>query len=302
MKCLHPFRLRTIVVALLVSFVSTAAAAERSSDVHKILSCNIRVPLEEDDRAGNGWDARKDLCAEVIARCDGDIVCLQECHGRQLDDLKQRLKNYDSYGIAKPEPEFFPTNAILYDRSRYELISAGGMWLSETPHIAGSMSWDSARPRLANWIHLRDRASGQEMRVWNTHLDHIGQEARREQARVLLEAVAALEPTNVMQIIVGDMNATASHPAIQSITKAGFVDTYGAVHGPEDPGFTAHGFRGIKRPIKGDKVPGKIDWIFTRPGVNALSAEIIRDSRDGRYPSDHFFVTAEIELPQRTSK
>ena len=302
MKHVYPRITGTIVVALLVLSISTTSAAERRSAVHKILSCNIRVPLEEDDRAGNGWDARKDLCAQVIARCDGDIVCLQECHGGPLDDLKQRLKNYDSYGIAKPEPEFFPTNAILYNRLRYELISAGGMWLSETPHIAGSMSWDSARPRLANWIHLRDRASGQEMRVWNTHLDHIGQEARREQARVLLEAVAALEPTKVTQIVVGDMNAKASHPAIQAIKNAEFVDTFGAVHGPDDPGFTAHGFLGTKRSLNGKNVPGKIDWIFARGDVTTHSAEIIRDSRDGRYPSDHFFVTAEIELPQRTSK
>ncbi len=282
--------------------VCGTSASNDSRDVHKILSCNIRVPLQEDEKSGNGWNDRKELCGDVIARCNGDVICLQECYGKQLDYLKQRLPEFDSYGLARPEKEFIPSNAILYHRGRYELISAGGMWLSETPHIAGSISWDSARPRLANWVHLRDRKSGKELRVWNTHFDHIGQEARREQARVLLEAIKSLEPTRIPQLIVGDLNSTATHPAIKAIRKAGFVDTYGAIHGPEDPGYTAHAFQGVKRATSGKKPGGKIDWIFTPSNVKTLEAEIIRDERDGRYPSDHYFVTAVIELPEKSKK
>lgn len=297
MPTLSPSR-TFFVLSMLLCLAASAARADAPSNAHKILSCNIRVPLAEDDAAGNGWDARKELCGDVIARRKGSVICLQECRGRQLADLKKRLPEFDAYGISSPGPEFSPVNAILYDRTRYELISASGLWLSKTPHIAGSVSWDSARPRLANWVQLRDRATGQEMRVWNTHFDHIGQEAREQQARVLLEAIASLEPTRVTQIIVGDLNATAANPAVRAIREAGFVDTYAAIHGSADPGFTAHGFLGVNRPVrKGKKKPGKIDWIFTRSDVKTLGSEIIRDNRDGRYPSDHYFVTAEIELP-----
>ena len=43
---------------------------------------------------------------------------------------------------------------------------------------------------------------------------------------------------------------------------------------------------------KGDK----IDFVFVEPGVEVLDASIVRTCRDGRYPSDHFPVTARIRL------
>jgi endonuclease/exonuclease/phosphatase family metal-dependent hydrolase len=279
---------------------SAADAVPAPPKTHKVLSCNIRVPLEEDAAAGNGWDARRKMCADVIAAQHGDIVCLQEATAEQLAFLKEKWPRYDSFALSNPTPEFRPNNAILYDRERYELLSSGGLWLSETPHVAGSKSWDSEAVRFANWVHLRERATSRELRVWNTHLDHLGHTARAEQARVLVEAISVMDAAGVPQVLVGDMNAHATHPAIVTLKDGGFNDTYGVVHGPADPGHTFHGFLGAKR-YEGsdDPTPGrKIDWIFTRGGVKTHAAEIIRDGREGRYPSDHYFVSAHVSLPE----
>jgi endonuclease/exonuclease/phosphatase family metal-dependent hydrolase len=240
------------------------------------------------------------MCADVIAAQHGDIVCLQEATAEQLAFLKEKWPQFDSFALSNPTPEFRPNNAILYERDRYEPLSSGGVWLSETPHVAGSKSWDSEAIRFANWVHLRERATGRELRVWNTHLDHVGHTARAEQARVLVEAISAMDAAGVPQVLVGDMNAHAKHPAIVALTEGGFHDTYGAVHGPEDPGHTFHGFLGTKRYADSDDpTPGrKIDWIFTRGGMKTHAAEIIRDGRGGRYPSDHYFISAEVSLPE----
>jgi len=301
-------RMRRVLFSLLIAltYCSLAAharaadAVETSALVHKILSCNIRVPLEEDAEAGNGWDARREMCADVIAAQHGDIVCLQEAAAEQLAFLKEKWPQYDSFALSNPTPVFRPNNAILYERERYELLSSGGLWLSETPHVAGSKSWDSAAIRFANWVHLRERATGRELRVWNTHLHHKRHTARAEQARVLVEAISAMDAAGVPQVLVGDMNAYAKHPAIVALSEGGFDDTYGAVHGPADPGHTFHGFLGPKRYAESDDpTPGrKIDWIFTRGDMKTHSAKIIRDGRDGRYPSDHYFISAEISLPE----
>jgi endonuclease/exonuclease/phosphatase family metal-dependent hydrolase len=284
----------------LAMLARAADAVEKPAAVHKILSSNIRVPLEEDAKAGDGWDARREMCADVIAAQHGDIVCLQEATAEQLEFLKEKLPQYDSFALSNPTPEFRPNNAILYERDRYELVSSGGFWLSETPHVAGSLSWDGAAIRFANWVHLCERATGRELRVWNTHLDHKGHTARAEQARLLVEAISAMDAAGVPQILVGDMNAYAKHPAIVTLKEGGFDDTYGAVHGPADPGHTFHGFLGSKRYAgSDDPTPGrKIDWIFTRGEVKTHAAEIIRDGRDGRYPSDHYFISATIALPE----
>ena len=263
----------------------------------KILCCNIRRNMPEDEAAGNGWDARKELCAEVISAQNADIICLQESMHDPLADLLSRLEGYQSFGLANPDTVFNPTNVILFVQSRFEMVSAGGFWLSEAPHVAGSKSWDSARPRFVNWVHLKERETDVEFRIWNGHLDHIGQVAREEQAQLIVEASQAL-PQDLPQLFAADCNADAANPAIERLKTGGWLDSYEAVHGPEDPGFTFHAFLGPRfaeeRP--GGKIKGKIDCIFCRGPARVLDAGIIRDGREGRYPSDHYFVSAEVRL------
>jgi endonuclease/exonuclease/phosphatase family metal-dependent hydrolase len=43
----------------------------------------------------------------------------------------------------------------------------------------------------------------------------------------------------------------------------------------------------------------KIDYILVQPATEVMSAEIVRDSRNNRYPSDHFPVTARVRLVDR---
>jgi len=263
----------------------------------KILSCNIRVDVAEDGQAGNGWNDRKELCADVMRAQNADLICLQENTNAQYADLRHGLAEFDSFGLQNPALEFSPNNAIFYKRSRFELASAGGFWLSEMPHVAGSVSWGSARPRFVNWVDLKEHRSGRKLRMWNLHLDHIGESAREEQARVFVEG-AQVYGNDFPQLVAGDFNCDASNTAIEIVKAGGWLDTYTAMHGPEDPGFTYHAFLGPgfaeSRPP--ENTIGKIDFIFCRGPVKTLTAEIIRDSRDGRYPSDHYFISAEVEL------
>jgi endonuclease/exonuclease/phosphatase family metal-dependent hydrolase len=252
------------------------------------------VDVPADGEAGNGWDDRKGFCLEVMRAQNADIICTQECRNAHYQHLKGGLPEFESFGLANPDAVFNPTNAIFFSRERFEMVSSGGFWLSETPHIAGSQSWDSARPRFVNWVDLRERDSGREFRLWNGHFDHIGQVARVNQARLIVEGAQAL-PEDLPQFFTADCNAEASNPAIDNLKAGGWNDTYTAVHGPEDPGFTYHAFLG---PGYTGKTRGKIDFIFCRGPVTTLAAEIIRDSRDGRYPSDHYFLSAEVTLDQ----
>ena len=43
---------------------------------------------------------------------------------------------------------------------------------------------------------------------------------------------------------------------------------------------------------KGDK----IDYVLVQPGTTVLDASIVRTAEGGHYPSDHFPVTARIQL------
>lgn len=282
------------------ALIQSRVAAKPKLPPLKILTCNIRLPLEGDDETGDGWEDRKDLCADTILSRHPHVICLQECYSVQLDYLKSRMPEFDSFGLANPAPVFNPVNAILFSRSRFEIVSAGGFWLSEKPHVAGTRSWDSASPRFVNWVHLKERNFNQEFRVWNTHLDHRGQVAREEQARLIVEGSKTSHPENFPQLLAGDFNADATNAAITIVKEGGWVDTFSSVHGAEEPGFTYHRFLGRKFPeqVSKDQIRGKIDWIFYRGAVRTLSAEVIRDGRNNRYPSDHYFVSAEVMLGQ----
>lgn len=278
-----------------------AAPAASAGRPHTVLTCNIRVALPEDEAAGHGWKARRGLCLDVIRAQRPDLIGFQEVLREQMEDLERGLPEFSAFGFAGPEMDArregyhgIAKNPILYSKQRYEWISAGGFWLSETPHLPGSLSWDSARARHVNWLRLRERATGREFRLLNTHLDHQGQRAREEQMKLILAEAAVYAP-DFPQLFTGDFNARASNPAVRLALEAGWTHTQAAAPGPRDDGFTGHAFLGPAYRVK-SAAPGPqaIDHILTRGPVVTRSWRIIRDARDGRFPSDHYFIAAEV--------
>jgi endonuclease/exonuclease/phosphatase family metal-dependent hydrolase len=255
----------------------------------KLLSCNIKC-FGGKDRT-YAWPGRRELCAGIIRSRAPDIVCFQEMWVQQLADLAASFPEYACHAMVDEPADGHPSNAIFYRRDAFTPLSAGGYWLSETPHIPGSQSWESACVRLANWVWLREHGTGVVFRVINTHLDHISQAARENQARLIVEDAAAY-PAAFPQLLSGDMNCDHGNPAIGIFKSGGWIDSYARVHGTEDPGPTFHLFIGPRYESK----TGKIDWIFMRGAVRATDAEIIRDHRNGQYPSDHYFVGATFDL------
>lgn len=292
--------LQTVTVAVTVPAVLRANSSPAPAHgEHRVITANIRVPLPADEESGNGWAARRRFCADVIRAREPDIVCLQEALLGPVQDLCADLGGgFREFGFHGPEMDarregyqLIAKNPILYSAERYDLVSAGGFWLSETPHLPATMSWGSARARHVNWVRLRDRSSQGEFRVLNTHLDHESQPAREKQLAMILAEAAAYEP-GFPQLFAGDFNVDAHNPAFGLVRDAGWSDAYAAIHGTRDDGPTAHAFRGPAGPAKS----GRIDFLLTRGAVKPTAAEIIRDSREGRFPSDHYFVFAAIAI------
>ncbi|MDQ7950107.1 MAG: endonuclease/exonuclease/phosphatase family protein [Pedobacter sp.] len=268
------------------------------SETHTVMGCNIRVALPEDDALGRGWRDRKKSCLTIIKGQKADLIGFQEVLKVQADDLKKAMPDYGCFGFEGPEMDVSPEtyngiakNLVMYAKKRYEMVSAGCYWLSETPEIAGSKSWNTARARHVNWLRLKDRQSGREFRLMAVHLDHKDQEARNKQGQLIVRESAQYLP-DFPQILVGDFNVTAQNPVYSIITAGGWKDTYPAIHGDKDPGATFHNFEGTN--YAKAKTNGKIDFIFTRGKVAATAASIVYDQLDGVYPSDHFFIKAKI--------
>lgn len=256
----------------------------------KVLTCNVRTSRGED--GSNSWRYRKQLCRDVIRNQNADIICFQEMTPAQFDYLRSSFPECDAYWMLDGPEDGEPVNAIFFKQKHFDLNSSGGYWLSKTPHVAGSKSWASECIRLVSWICLVERKSQKELRIINTHLDHVSQEARENQARLIDEDASVFEK-DYPQLLTGDMNAHRGNRAIRIFVEDGWADSYEILHGPKDPGATFHEFAGPDNP-KAEK--GKIDWIFYRGSLEVISAEIITDSDNGRYPSDHYFLSAELRL------
>ncbi|MDF9827151.1 endonuclease/exonuclease/phosphatase family metal-dependent hydrolase [Ereboglobus sp. PH5-10] len=301
MKSTQRILLPILSLALTANFAFAAAPGSdipqrkrQSPEAVRVVSANIRYLAKADIATGDNWDKRKEFARDVLRAQDADIICFQEFNNPHYDYLKGQFPDYEAFGFVERKEDGRKLNTVFYSKKRFETIAADGAFLSATPDVYRSKFEESSQVRIVTRLHLRDRATGRELMIWNTHFDHRSSPARTKQAAVLVELAKKHSP-NIGHIITGDLNCTQKTEAIKTIKAGGFIDTYTALHGPADPGYTFHGFKGHSY----GKTHGKIDFVFCNDTLRPTVAEIIKDSRviDGvrRYPSDHYFVSAEFE-------
>ena len=147
----------------------------------RVMTFNLRF---ENDRDGeNGWQYRRSLVLEVIRKYRPAILGTQEGMRSQLDYLEENLREYHMHAPSRvwDDASQYPT-LFLY-KEDLEVLGGEEFWLSETPEVHRSKSWDSAFPRLMSYADLRDRQTGRGFSACVTHLDHIGEEARLKTGR-----------------------------------------------------------------------------------------------------------------------
>jgi endonuclease/exonuclease/phosphatase family metal-dependent hydrolase len=239
------------------------------------------------------WPLRRDLLVSVIRDAHPDVLGLQEALRFQLDEIGAALATYREVGVGRDDGiEAGEYSAILFDSTRVALEDSGTFWLSDTPEEPGSTSWGNRITRICTWARLRERDTGAVFYHFNTHWDHQSQPSRERSARLILERIAARGQPGTPVLLTGDFNAGESNPAFRTLVEDTVVslrDTFRALH-PDATGVgTFNGF-------EGDSDGDKIDAILASPEWRVLDAEIARVNDRGRYPSDHYPVTASLRL------
>ena len=180
----------TLLVLLALLPMAAFGAVPAADTTVRVMTFNIRF-----DNPGDGpdaWPHRKDLAASMIRFHRAGLIGVQEALKHQLDDLTARLPGYAWVGVGRADGrEAGEYSAILYRTDRFELMDDGTFWLSETPEVPGSKSWDAAIERIVTWAQFRDRETGKTFFHFNTHFDHVGQVARAESAKLILQRIAA---------------------------------------------------------------------------------------------------------------
>ena len=280
-------------VLLFCGVISGLAASDAPREL-RVMTFNVRNSGAADGI--NAWDRRTELFFAAIARADPDLIGFQEVLARQHDAIAARLTGYALSGVARDDGKRRGEWALIaYRQDRFERVDGGDFWLSETPEVPGSKSWDAALTRICSWVRLRERASGRELVFANTHFDHKGVVARQEASRVISRRLPQIA-AHVPAILTGDLNINEDNPAYAVLTRPTdadairWIDAFRAVHprrGPDEASF--HGF-------KGGSAGSRIDFIFHTADFAARTAEIDRTGGEGGvWPSDHYPVKAVLE-------
>ena len=286
-RCLKMSLCAVVVFFALVPMHTNAQKAEVD-----VLSYNIRMATPDD--APNTWDNRRENVFSVIRAAAPDVFGLQEVLSSQLADLEAAFPGYTRVGVGRDDGktagEFSP---VFFNTKRFSMLSSGTFWLSQTPSVAGSRGWDAACNRVVSWVQLKDKKTTAVFLVFCTHFDHMGETARRNSSKLLLHAVDSLAGFKPV-IVLGDFNAETDSEPYNLLTdfsdRHHLVDAKLICQSVTGPDYTFTGFKVGAQPGK------RIDYIFIKNNVQALSYKVIETHTGEYYPSDHLPVSASLRL------
>ena len=290
----RPLLAATVALLVVAMLAARVVAAEQETpmqteDIIRVMSFNIRFGAADD--GDDHWRHRDAFLVDVVREFDPDLLGTQEALAFQVDYLCDKLPEHAMIGVGRDDGKRAGEySAIFIRRSRFELVEQGTFWLSAEPEKPGSKAWDAALPRIASWAILRDRMTQKPFVYLNTHWDHRGERARRESARVMRDWLTK-HAKGLPVLITGDFNSTESEAPYAELlspnsAESPLQDAYRVIHPiASNEEATFHGFTGASQ-------GQRIDWILSTAHFVVQEASIERTSRAGRFPSDHYPVTA----------
>ena len=264
-------------------FPSIASKSPPIDDVESILASHA-----------NDWEARKGLVYEVIEDYAPDVLGLQEANSFQLEELSNEFPQYGKVGEGSMGGSKGQHSAILFLEERFKLTDSGSFWLSENP-TQPSKSWRSAHHRICTWVELLGRKTDRTLYIYNTHMDDGSREARENGSRMIMEHIQGKVQAAPF-VFMGDFNAREDSEALKIIKGNSevsqnlgiqMVDSFRVLYPDRENVGTYNGFTG-------QSDGPKIDYIMIKPNMKVSEASILQTNLKGRYPSDHFPVTAQL--------
>lgn len=259
----------------------------------KVMTYNIRLEVASDGE--NAWEHRREWLSDQVLFYEPDILGIQEGLPQQVSFLQGKLSEYDSQGQGREGQGRGESTHIFFKKEKFRLLQSQTFWLSPTPDTV-SMGWDAACLRVCTAVLLQDKKDRQHYWVLNTHLDHMGELARKNGVALILNRIKNLNVRNYPVVLMGDFNALPDSDIVQAV-KAEMVDSRDICPGrPFGPEGTFNGFK-FEEPVK-----KRIDYIFLSPREHWIVKKhgVLSDSKNLHYPSDHLPVWAEIKC--QTSK
>ncbi|APG61490.1 endonuclease/exonuclease/phosphatase family protein [Christiangramia salexigens] len=271
-----------------IYFLSLFICLQSSSQELEIMSYNIKYANENDGE--NSWSKRKDFLTNQLKYYEPDIIGIQEAVIGQLKHITSEIDTYAYVGVGRDDgKQKGEYSAILYNTRKFKVLDSKTFWLSETPEKV-SVGWDAAMERICTYALFIDEKTDREFWVFNTHFDHIGEEARAQSTKLILKKISEINSHKLPVVLTGDFNLEPDSDPILDLKRSLKDSRTSATQVSFGSEGTFNGFN------FGAQVTRRIDYIFVSPEVKVLKYGALSDSKDLKYPSDHFPIISLISF------
>ena len=241
------------------------------------VTCNWNTFL-----SANTFITHAGMLYEKIKLQKPDIIAFQEIVPESLEFLRTACPDYDFFGQFRSAE--FDTEGLYtaIRKDTYDVTAFEAFWISPTPYIPGSRFPEQSEcPRVCIVTDVRNRKTGERLRVFNVHLDHISDNARKLGIECVLSFMEDYHKKNPLPVVLlGDFNAAPDTIVIEACEQFGPVKL---VDLTKQLDCTFHNYGSAQL---------KIDYIFTSEDLakRFQTAYLWDDEKCGMYLSDHYPV------------
>ncbi len=259
----------------------------------RVASFNLKrdfgIPLHRSHK----WQERRALAAQFIRESGAAIIGVQELLPSMREDICRLLDtDYAIQGLGRfcgRNPKEDEHSDILVKKQDATIRQVQTFWLSKHPERL-SRAYYALFPRICTMAEIHLEKSGREIRVFNTHLDHICGFARELGIQVILDYMQRYQQQNPMPtVLMGDFNCKPNSRPIK-LLRGRLRNAYAHLS-PDLLCNTLHNFSGRVR-----RGAFAIDYIFVSDEFEVVESQVITDSIDGHYPSDHYPLLVTLKL------
>jgi len=278
-----PHRALGLVLALALPLAAAHAAAPAPL---RVMSFNVRTPV--DTEPGKRWEDRRDAMVALLEKEHPAVFGTQELKANQADYLVRHLPGYRWFGEPRGPGDNEEHMGVFYDSAALKVVDSGNFWLSDTPDVAGSITWGNLMPRMVTWALFQRQADGRQFYLYNTHLPYRDEDEPRRVlgAKLIGKRLAAL-PKDIPVVVTGDFNSEPGGTTYAEFTRS-LGDARKLAAKVEGPRLTFQNFS--------DTPTAEIDWILVR-GFGVTQFSTLDQKPGGVVPSDHYPVMAELVFP-----
>ena len=286
---------------MMILFLFLLAGCSLSQEEFQVVSLNNRY-----NNPGDGiniWEARIPIIQAYFHKNVADIIGMQEVNYKQLLDLQKMLPEYAYVGTGRDDGKQRGEHSpVFYRKDKFKLIDHSQFWLSETPDVPGSKSWDASITRIVTWAKLESLKTGKIFFCFNTHFDHRGIEARKESVWLMSEKISEIAGDDPV-IVTGDFNIGKRPRNVDNSLYDNLINTFSNQNSLKSSEFLSEtndtgdgGTFNRFSPEWRERMSYVIDYIFVSDHFSVQSYRVDKRMEGDVFISDHWPVVSVVNL------